>query len=199
MNSRNFWISGILMLAVLIGLAGGPAYSQAPGPTSTPAPASPTPTLPMPATEPPGPSPLPNLPEERSPEWPPEIRPAGVDAQQTTPYRYFLFSIGAQAPVGQFNYPLGVAVAPDGSVYVVDSNNCRIQRFSATGTFLNAWGSCGSEEGKFSHPYGVAVASDGTVYVADTYNHRIQRFSATGAFLGKWGSYGSGEIGRAHV
>jgi hypothetical protein len=138
MNSRNFWISGILMLAVLIGLAGGPAYSQAPGPTSTPAPASPTPTLPMPATEPPGPSPLPNLPEERSPERPPEIRPAGVDAQQTTPYRYFLFSIGAQAPVGQFNYPYSVAVAPDGSVYVADSDNCRIQRFSATGTFLNA-------------------------------------------------------------
>ena len=115
-----------------------------------------------------------------------------VKAQQDT-YRYFLFSIGAQAPVGQFNYPEGVAVAPDGSVYVVDSDNCRIQRFSATGTFLNAWGSCGSEEGKFSRPYGVAVASDGTVYVADTYNHRIQRFSATGAFLGKWGSEGSGD------
>jgi len=115
-----------------------------------------------------------------------------VKAQQDT-YRYFLFSIGAQAPVGQFNYPEGVAVAPDGSVYVIDSENCRIQRFSATGTFLNAWGSCGSEEGKFSHPYGVAVAPDGTVYVADTSNHRIQRFSATGTFLGKWGSRGSGD------
>ena len=117
-----------------------------------------------------------------------------VKAQQDT-YLYFLFSIGTQAAatVGQFNYPHGVAVAPDGSVYVVDSDNCRIQHFSATGTFLNAWGSCGSEEGKFSHPYGVAVAPDGTVYVADTDNHRIQRFSATGGYLGQWGSWGSGD------
>jgi len=86
-----------------------------------------------------------------------------VLAQQAEPYRYFLFSIGAQAPVGQFNYPYGVAVAPDGSVYVADYCNCRIQHFGATGTFLNAWGSCGSGEGQFGGPSGVAVAPDGTV------------------------------------
>ncbi len=30
---------------------------------------------------------------------------------------------------GQFVYPGGVAVAPDGSVYVSDENNHRIQKF----------------------------------------------------------------------
>jgi tripartite motif-containing protein 71 len=111
-------------------------------------------------------------------------------AQQTQPYRVFQFAVGAQAPVGQFNNPSGVAVAPDGTVYVADSDNHRIQRFSAAGELLGAWGSPGTGDGQFSSPRSVAVAPDGTVYVADTGNHRIQRFSAIGTFLGTWGSAG---------
>ena len=67
--------------------------------------------------------------------------PAGsVTTQQTQPYRFFQFAIGAQASVGQFNFPSDVAVAPDGTVYVADWGNHRIQRFSADGTFLSTWG-----------------------------------------------------------
>jgi len=123
-----------------------------------------------------------------------ELGPEMASATQSDlPYRYYLFSIGAQAAVGQFNSPQAVAVAPDGSIYVADSDNHRIQHFGATGIFLNTWGSLGSGDGQFSHPYGVAVAADGTVYVADTYNHRIQRFSATGSYLDQWGSSGYGD------
>jgi len=75
-----------------------------------------------------------------------------------------------------------------------DTPNHRIQRSSATGTFLGAWGSQGTGDGQFDSPRGVAVAPDGTVYVADSRNSRIQRFSATGTFLGTWGSPGSGNI-----
>jgi DNA-binding beta-propeller fold protein YncE len=81
----------------------------------------------------------------------------------------------------------------DGTVYVADKDNHRIQRFSATGAFLGKWGSYGSGDGQFGLSFDVAVASDGTVYVADYWNNRIQRFSATGQFLGKWGSEGSGD------
>ena len=94
-------------------------------------------------------------------------------AQQTQPYRIFQFAIGTQATVGQFGGPFGVAVAPDGTVYVADYWNNRIQHFSASGTFLGTWGSQGSADGQFSNPSDVAVAPDSTVYVADTGNNRI--------------------------
>jgi sugar lactone lactonase YvrE len=76
---------------------------------------------------------------------------------------------------------------------VADTNNQRIQHFSAAGQFLGQWGSYGSGDGQFSKPRGVAVGSDGTVYVTDWGNHRIQRFSTAGQFLGQWGSYGSAD------
>jgi hypothetical protein len=126
-------------------------------------------------------------------EQPPTPTPTRTPPPQAPLPDKFLFAIGAQAPVGQFNGPRGVALASDGTVYVADTYNDRIQRFSATGSFLGEWGSKGNGDGQFDWPSGVAVASDGTVYVADFYNHRIQRFSATGQFLGTWGSRGSGD------
>ena len=98
---------------------------------------------------------------------------------------YFLYSLDtAQSAVGRLNVPMDVAIAPDGTIYVLDSGNHRVQRFSSEGTFLTAWGSHGAKEGQFNRPERIAVAPDGTVYVADTWNHRIQRFAPDGRFLG---------------
>ncbi|MBO9344059.1 MAG: alpha/beta hydrolase, partial [Roseiflexus sp.] len=77
-----------------------------------------------------------------------------------------------------------MAVAPDGTVYVADRGNHRIQRFNAASAFLGTWGSRGHSFGQFNEPSGVAVARDDMVYVADRGNHRIQRFSASGNFRG---------------
>ena len=71
-----------------------------------------------------------------------------------------------------------MAVAADGSVYVADRGNHRIQKFDADGVFVTKWGSSGTGNGQFNLPFGVAVAADGSVYVADRGNHRIQKFDA---------------------
>jgi len=66
---------------------------------------------------------------------------------------------------------------PLGSVYVADSDNNRIQKFTSGGVFVSTWGTPGTGDGEFDYPVGVAVASDGSVYVADRGNGRIQKFS----------------------
>ncbi len=95
--------------------------------------------------------------------------------------------------------PRGVAVAPDGSLYVSDIGANRIFHFDSQGNLLGSWGQSGSSEaepappGAFSEPWGVAVGPDGSVYVADTWNHRVQKFTAEGEFVTAWGYFGQGE------
>lgn len=86
---------------------------------------------------------------------------------------------------GGFYQPSGIACAPDGKVYVADTDHSKIQYFTSTGSFLSSWGSSGEGNGEFDKPRGIAVASNGVVYVTDWGNSRIQYFSPTGSFLGK--------------
>jgi len=80
-----------------------------------------------------------------------------------------------------------------GDVYVADTGNHRIQRFTVGGNYRTGWGTYGTGDGQFASPTGVAVDSLGGVYVADTDNHRIQKFTAAGTYLTQWGTYGTGE------
>lgn len=103
---------------------------------------------------------------------------------------------------GQFRSPRNVAVAPDGSLYVADTGNHRIQQFDASGNFVRQWGGQGTGDGQFNEPWGVAVAPDGQfVYVCDTWNHRIQKFTADGKFVLAWGANGvtDGQLGQQGI
>ena len=93
---------------------------------------------------------------------------------------------------GQFKSPSFVALDSRGRVYVTDTQNNRVQKFRADGTFLGKWGSAGSGNGQFITPKGVAVDGAGRVYVADTGNDRMQKFSHKGGFRKTWGTGGSG-------
>jgi tripartite motif-containing protein 71 len=93
---------------------------------------------------------------------------------------------------GQFNLPEDVALAANGTVYVADRENYRVQYFTPAGSFLGKWGYRGSGDGQFSDPSGVSYGPGDVVYVADRKNHRVQYFTPSGSFLGVHGSEGTG-------
>lgn len=89
---------------------------------------------------------------------------------------------------GDFTFPQGMTFAPDGTLWVADSGNGRIQQFrvevaNKKVTFLKTLGSKGTGVGQFDMPTGISVAQDGTIWVADTKNSRIQSYKN-----GAWGT-----------
>jgi len=80
----------------------------------------------------------------------------------------------------QFNTPYAVNLDSSGNIYVADTGNDRIQKFSSDGIYLTSWGEIGSANGQFLSPSGIALDSADNVYVADTGNDRIQKFSSDG-------------------
>jgi DNA-binding beta-propeller fold protein YncE len=97
------------------------------------------------------------------------------------------------APEGMLNEPWGIAVGPDGSVYVADTWNHRIQKFTAQGEFVTTWGfgiSQTDDPFGFYGPRAIAVNAQGHVLVTDTGNKRIVVFDSEGNYLTKFGSTG---------
>jgi hypothetical protein len=94
---------------------------------------------------------------------------------------------------GQFNDPEQPAVDANGNVFVVDTFNNRIEKFTSDGAFLTKWDISGSAAGQFTGPQGVGVDGAGNVFVADTDNNRIVKFTNTGTFLTSWGSAGAAD------
>jgi len=94
--------------------------------------------------------------------------------------------------VGQLIFPRGIAVAPDGAIWVSEYAFAeRIQKFSPGGTnVLLSLGHPGSGPGELNRAEGIGVDDGGRLYAADSCNHRIQVFSADGRFLRQYGRPG---------
>jgi tripartite motif-containing protein 71 len=114
---------------------------------------------------------------------------AGASLQLPTPA--FSANIGAfGSGNGQLNTPYGVATDANGWLYVADTFNSRVQRFSGNGVFYQKFGSAGSLPGQLGLVYGIAVDASGNVYVTSSDN-RVAKFNAAGVFLLQWGSNGT--------
>jgi uncharacterized protein (TIGR03437 family) len=91
---------------------------------------------------------------------------------------------GGSALGPNLNAPLGMAVGPDGSVYVADALNARVRKISPSGTVKTvagngAAGAAGSLKLGFL-PAAVAVDSAGDVYIGDAGNRSIDKVASNG-------------------
>jgi DNA-binding beta-propeller fold protein YncE len=93
------------------------------------------------------------------------------------------------------DYPGGLAIGSDGSVYVISQTTRRVLKFSNAGALQATWGSPGFGDGQFNSPVDIAVDSEDNVYVSDV--DRIQKFTSDGVFLLKWDGLGVGPTGIA--
>jgi len=95
-----------------------------------------------------------------------------------------LFDFGKRGTrPGEFNLPQDVAIAPDGTVYVVDGGNFRVQKFQRDGTLIKVFGNIGRQGGQFSRPKEIAVDTLGNVYVVDAAFGNFQIFTSQGQLL----------------
>lgn len=84
------------------------------------------------------------------------------------------------------NQPGGVAVAPDGSIYIGEMNGQRLLKLNPGGGQIWAVGSPGvrgDANNRFRRITDVDLDSSGRVYAADVGNHRIQIYSPAGVFV----------------
>ena len=78
-------------------------------------------------------------------------------------------------------------------MWISESRNHRIQKFTRAGEYLGGFGQFGTEPGQFNYPWGIAIDPiNGTILVADWRNDRIQRFTTAGELVQIIGSSGSG-------
>jgi NHL repeat len=89
--------------------------------------------------------------------------------------------------LGGLTQPMMLGFAPDGSFFVADWENSRIERWEATFEASNAWATG-------FHPFGVAVDQAGRIFVPDSEHRRVEVYSAQGAILGELGAPGSPPI-----
>lgn len=89
----------------------------------------------------------------------------------------FLFSFGEKGEQpGRFFRPLAVGADANGNIFVTDSGNNRLQKFSPHGELLAFIGGFGWEKEQFQSPIDLFVYNSLDIFIADYNNNRIERY-----------------------
>ena len=104
----------------------------------------------------------------------------------------FLEQIGGfGSNLGQMNEPVGLSRAPNGSVFLADTWNGRIQEFLPDMVPINTWQVDAWTGTSINNKPFTAVDSAGRVYVTDPEGYRVLIFSPNGDYIGRFGTFGS--------
>lgn len=94
---------------------------------------------------------------------------------------------------GQFDTPDGLVIDSQGYIYVLDTNNSRLQRFDSSTAYVSQTGETGPNDGQLYLPQGLVLDQNDNFYIADTGNHRIQKWDSHGVYVSQFGVFGSGD------
>ncbi|MGI8820321.1 MAG: protein kinase domain-containing protein [Chthoniobacterales bacterium] len=105
--------------------------------------------------------------------------------------------------LARFHHPGAVAVGPDGTIYVADTDNHLIRKITREGLVTSLAGQPGKpghqdgpiSSATFNYPTGVAADRTGNIYVADFSNHLVRKINPAGVVSTLAGS--AGEPGHA--
>lgn len=104
-----------------------------------------------------------------------------------------MFEGGKGTEDGNFDSPTGIAVDGNGNVFVADTGNGRIEKFSSTGNFI-------ASMGQFEAPGGIAIDRGRNIYVAEIGSkHRVQKLTPDGKFIAEWKGPGLGFYGPRRI
>ena len=95
-----------------------------------------------------------------------------------------LFKFGkAGSKEEELFFPTNIVIGPDQHLYVSNTGNFRIQKFTVDGKFVRSFGEIGKSPGQFARPKGVAIDREGRIYVVDAAFENIQVFDKEGRLL----------------
>ncbi len=91
---------------------------------------------------------------------------------------------------GEFHEPADVVEDSEGSLWVLDAGNDRIEKLNRYGLYISQIGSPGSGEGQLYQPSALAIDKAGDIWVADTGNNRVEEFSPAGSYIREISGFG---------
>jgi len=92
-----------------------------------------------------------------------------------------LGDVAAEDESVAFYMPAGMALDSRGNLYILDTGNHRVQKFSPEGRYLASFGRQGQGPGDFSYPDSIDIDGEDMVWVSDPNNQRIQVLTPDGA------------------